>query len=67
MSEWIFLYFFQKLLKNRNIGDIQYAFYIPYTFCIISEYPYYKSFEELFRCIRKMFAQPNIYIPIEIL
>ena len=59
--------FYRKFWKKKEINGIKYIFYIPYTFCIISEYPYYKNFEKLFRCIRKMFAQPNIYIPIEIL
>ena len=59
--------FYRKFWKKKEINGKQYIFYIPYTFCIISEYTYYKSFEKLFRCIRKMFAQPIIYIPIEIL
>ena len=59
--------FYRKFWKKKEINGKKYIFYIPYTFCIISEYTYYKSFEKLFRCIRKMFSQPTIYIPIEIL
>ena len=59
--------FYRKLLEKKEIEGKQYIFYIPYTFCIISEFPFFKSFEKLFRLIRKMFSQQRIYIPIEIL
>ena len=59
--------FYRRFLKNIIIKGKRYIFYIPFTFCIISEYPYYNSFESLFRNIRTMFSQQNIYIPIEIL
>ena len=59
--------FYRKLLDKKEIGGNRYIFYIPYTFCIISEFPFFKSFEKLFRCIRKIFSQQLIYIPIEIL
>ena len=59
--------FYRKLLINKKIRGKRYIFYVPYTFCIISEYPFYKSFESIFRNIRIMFSQPTIYIPIEIL
>ena len=59
--------FYRKFWKIQKDGDKEYSFYIPYTFCIISEYPYYRSYEKLFRCISMMFAQQSTYIPIEIL
>ena len=59
--------FYRKFWKTQKDGDKEYSFYIPYTFCIISEYPYYRSYERLFRCISMMFAQQSTYIPIEIL
>ena len=59
--------FYRKFWKKKEIGGKKIVFYIPYTFCIISEFPFYRSYEKLFRCIRKMFAQKYIYIPIEIL
>ena len=59
--------FYRKLWEQRIIDNKKYTFYVPYTFCIISEFPFYKRFEELFRVIRKMYFQDCIYIPIEIL
>ena len=59
--------FIEDFGKKKEIGNIKYIFYIPYTFCIISEFPFYQNFEKIFRCIRKMFSQEAIYIPIEIL
>ena len=59
--------FYRKFWKTLKEGDKEYIFYIPYTFCIISEYPYYMSYERLFKFIRIMFAQQSTYIPIEIL
>ena len=59
--------FYRKFWKTQKDVDKEYSFYIPYTFCIISEYPYYRSYERLFRCISMMFAQQSTYIPIEIL
>ena len=59
--------FYRKFLKKKKIGENSFQFYVPYTFCIISEFPFFYSYEKLFRCIRKMFYQPSIYIPIEII
>ena len=59
--------FYRKFWRKKEIENIEYIFYIPYTFCIMSEFPFYQNYETLFRCIRKMFSQENIYIPIEIL
>ena len=59
--------FYRKFWEKKEIKGIKYIFYVPYTFCVISEFPFYKSFEKLFRCIRKMFSQQNIYIPLELL
>ena len=59
--------FYRKFSEKKTIENVSFIFYIPYTFCIISEFPYFKSYEKLFRCIRRMFSQENIYIPIEIL
>ena len=63
-----FAYVFYRpfLEKNKNIKK-KVTFYVPYIFCIISEYPFFNSYQKLFRCVREMFSQKNIYIPIEIL
>ena len=59
--------FYKKLLRKIEIRGKNYIIYIPHTFCIISEFPFYISYEKLFKCIMKMFFQRNIYIPIELL
>ena len=58
---------FYSKKKVEGIENKKVIYYVPYTFCIISEFPYYNSFEALFLSIRKMFSQQSIYIPIEIL
>ena len=59
--------FYRKLLQKKEIKNKKYIIYIPYTFCVISEFPFYKSYEKLFRRIREMYFLDSIYIPIEIL
>ena len=59
--------FYRKLLQKKEIKNKKYIIYIPYTFCVISEFPFYKSYEKLFRRLREMYFQDSIYIPIEIL
>ena len=59
--------FYRKFYKEKFFKNKKCTFYVPYTFCIISEFPYYQSFEHLFRCIRRMFSQDTIYIPLEII
>ena len=43
--------FYRKFWKIKEIGGKRIVFYIPYTFCIVSEFPFYRSYEKLFRCI----------------
>ena len=59
--------FYRKLLQKKEIKNKKYIIYIPYTFCVISEFPFYKSYEKLFRRLREMYFLDSIYIPIEIL
>ena len=59
--------FYRKFYKEKFYKNKKCTFYIPYTFCILSEFPYYQSFENLFRCIRRIFSQDSIYIPLEII
>ena len=59
--------FYRPFLEKKNEGDKNILFYVPYIFCIISEYPFFSSYQKLFRCVKEMFNQNNIYIPIEIL
>ena len=59
--------FYRKFFKQKFFNNKKLTFYVPFTFCVISEFPFYKSFEDLFKCIRKIYSQESIYIPIEIL
>ena len=59
--------FYRPFLEKKNVGDKKIMYYIPYIFCVISEYPFFSSYQKLFRIVREMFNQTNIYIPIEIL
>jgi len=59
--------FYRRFLQKKTVDKRNYIFYVPYTFCIISEYPYFSSFNRLFTIIKKFYSQESIYIPIEIL
>ena len=59
--------FYVKFNKTKKLDKRKYTYYIPYTFCITSEYPYFSSFSKLLECIHKLYTQKNIYIPIEII
>ena len=59
--------FYRKFLKKKNYGKRNCIYYVPYTFCITSEFPYYTSFNKMFTIIKKIYGQESIYIPIEIL
>ena len=59
--------FYRKFMKKKTLGKKKYTYYVPYTFCIISEYPFYSSFDKLIKCIKKIYSQESIYIPIEII
>ena len=59
--------FYTKYIKKKIINKKKYTFYIPYTFCITSEYPFFSSFNQLLTCIRNLYSQESIYIPIEII
>ena len=59
--------FYVKYKKTKKLDKRKYIYYIPYTFCITSEYPYFSSFDKLLKCIKKLYSQDSIYIPIEII
>jgi hypothetical protein len=51
-----FAYTFYKKYKEKiTIKDVNFTFYIPMTFCIISEYPYYRSYYKLCNQIIQLF------------
>ena len=63
-----FAYIFYKKFNEKKIYEKKkYTYYIPYTFCIISEFPYFNSFFKLCKCIKNLYSQKAIYIPIEFL
>jgi len=59
--------FYSKFTETKVIDKKKYTYYIPYTFCIISEYPFFNSFYKLMKYIKKLYSQEVLYIPIEIL
>ena len=59
--------FYAKFTKKKSLGKRKYTYYVPYTFCITSEYPYFSSFDKLLKCIKKFYSQDSIYIPLEII
>ena len=59
--------FYKKCRENQIIDDVKFTFYIPMTFCIISEFPYFNSYFKLCNQIVKLFQLKNIEIPIEII
>jgi hypothetical protein len=59
--------FYRKFLEKKNYGKKSCIYYVPYTFCITSEFPYYTSFNKMFTIIKKIYSQESIYIPIEII
>ena len=59
--------FYSKFTETKVLDKKTYIYYIPYTFCIISEYPFFNSFYKLMKYIKKFYSQEVLYIPIEIL
>ena len=59
--------FYKKFIDTKKTEKKKYTYYIPYTFCITSEYPYFNSFYKLCKCIKNFYNQKAIYIPIEFL
>ena len=52
--------FYRKFLKKKNFDKRKFIYYVPYTFVITSEYPYYSSFNKLFDIIKKIYSQESI-------
>ena len=47
--------FYRKFTKHKIIDKRKFTYYIPYTFCITSEYPFFNSFYQLFKYIKKIY------------
>ena len=59
--------FFKEFAEKEIIDDIQFTFYVPVTFCIISEFPYFNSYYKLCKQIIQLFQFNKNEIPLEIL
>ena len=59
--------FYSKFTETKVLDKKKFIYYIPYTFCIISEYPFFNSFYKLMKYIKQFYSQEVLYIPIEIL
>ena len=59
--------FYRKFLEKKIIDNNRYIYYVPYIFCIISEFPYFAGFSELCKFINNLYAQDEITLPIEFL
>ena len=59
--------FYKRYKETMKIEDITFTFYIPMTFCIISEYPYFNSYYKLCKRIIHLFRSKKNEIPLEII
>ena len=59
--------FFKEFSEKQEIGGIKFTFYVPVTFCIISEFPYFNSYYKLCKQIIQLFQFNKNEIPLEIL
>ncbi len=59
--------FYRKFTEKKLVNKKSYTYYIPYVFCIISEFPFFNSFYKLMKYIKMFFSSDQLYIPIEFL
>jgi len=59
--------FYKEFSEKEEIGEIKFTFYVPVTFCIISEFPYFNSYYRLCKQIVQLFQSNKNEIPLEIL
>ena len=59
--------FYRKFTEKKIVNKKSYTYYIPYVFCIISEFPFFNSFYKLMKYIKMFFSLDKLYIPIEFL
>jgi len=64
-----FAFVFYKKFKEGKISkdNKKYFFYVPFTFCILSEYPFYNSYYNLCKQLQSLFKSQNNDIPIEMI
>ena len=59
--------FYKKFCERKENDKKRYIYYIPYTFCITSEFPYFNSFYKLCKYIKRLYNQKAIYVPLEVI
>ena len=59
--------FYKRFKEKKKKNKREYNFFIPYTFCIISEFPFFNNFYKLCKCIKNLYSQNSLYMPIEFL
>ena len=59
--------FFKEFKEKQEIEGIKFTFYVPVTFCIISEFPFFNSYHLLCKQIIQLFQNKTNEIPLEIL
>ena len=64
-----FAFVFYKKFKEGKISkdNKKYFFFVPFTFCILSEYPFYNSYYNLCKQLQNLFKNQNNDIPIEMI
>ena len=61
-----FSYIFYKLQEIILAGGKRLYFYAPFSFCIISEFPFFNNYYTLCKQLYELFNQPN-EVPLEII
>ena len=59
--------FFKEFKEKEEINNVKFSFYVPITFCIISEFPFFNSYYKLCKQIIQLFQNNKNEIPLEIL
>ena len=59
--------FYKRHFETKTLENKIYYFYIPYTFCIISEYPFYNSYYNLCNQLYNLIKSRKVEIPLEII
>ena len=63
-----FSFIFYKMQNELKIVDDQkYYFYVPYIFCILSEFPFYNSYYILCNHLYNLIKSKKVEIPLEII
>ena len=59
--------FFKEFKEKEEINNVKFSFFVPITFCIISEFPFFNSYYKLCKQIIQLFQNNKNEIPLEIL